>query len=253
MKQWMQIVVLLVAATGLQAAEGKYREFTNTEGQTMTGAVVAYDAKTQTVTIERENRRTAKVPISVFVEEDQTYILEWEASKGFLSNSLLKINCSRQRTGDRKEQEFKTFVYDGSPEELLMKEVLYESTFFEVELYNKNAYDMKDLRMEYIVYYEQSKESWEKPVTKQLTRTGEVKIPLLTSRKTTTVETEPVEVYTDKINSHSWTSGKSRTGGEGKVHGFRARLYLKMSSGAEVMREFSLPEKLSYRDYRWKE
>jgi ribosomal protein S28E/S33 len=64
--------------------------------------------------------------------------------------------------------------------------------------------------------------------------------------------TKPVEVYHDNIAQKNWVSGRIRTGGEGEVHGLRARIYMKMPSGKEVMREVTYPQKLSEEKFPWK-
>lgn len=51
-----------------------YRDFTDTQGRTIRGRVLKFNFRTKMVTFERENKRLAKVPLSIFSESDQAYI-----------------------------------------------------------------------------------------------------------------------------------------------------------------------------------
>ena len=252
MKRWFILICLLGMVAGVQAAT-EYREFTSTEGKVIRAAVKAYDPRTKTVTIERDNKRKAKVPIAVFSQADQAYILEWESSKFFYDSSVLKISCDQKRIDQRKEKEWREVPYDdGDVEKTLMNEAVYEKIVYDIVFHSRNEDDLTDLRLVYIIYYEQSEMSWEKPEVVQKTKRAAISIPLIKGRTQTKVETESVEIHRDNVSQIRWVSGRVRTGGEGDVHGFRARLYMKLSSGNEVMREFSYPEQLSEKKFPWK-
>ena len=253
MKRLVLSICLAAMVSGVMA-DTKYRDFTSAEGKTIRGCIQAYDARTKTVTIERDNRRISKVQITVFSEADQAYILEWDSAKGFLSDRLLKITTDKKRMNQRKEKEWGTVRYEGGgSEKELMKETSFESYVYNITLQNMNDSELDNLRMEYRVYYEQSKESWEKPVLEQKIFKAEISIPKIESRKKIMKSTKPVEVYHDNIAQKNWVSGRIRTGGEGEVHGLRARIYMKMPSGKEVMREVTYPQKLSEKKFPWKE
>ena len=254
MKRLVLFICLVSMAFGVRAAT-KYRDFTSADGKTIRAAVKAYDAKKKIVTIERDNRKTAKVPITVFSEADQAYIMEWDAAKGFSSDRSLKVTCDKKRVDQRKEKEWRDvrFVGGGS-EKTLLKETSFESLVFDVQFRNMNKSALKNIRMEYIVYYEQSEISInEEPVAVQNVLKEEIPVPVLDAGKNVVVSTKPVEVYHDNINAVDWADGSVYIGGEGEIHGFRARLYMKMPSGNEIMREFSYPEKLSDAKFPWKD
>lgn len=73
----------------------------------------------------------------------------------------------------------------------------------------------------------------------------------LDARQNASVTTQSVEVHNDNVNPVP--TKVDRFGGKGEVHGIRARLYMKMASGTEIMREFSCPEKLSEKKFPWKD
>jgi hypothetical protein len=110
MKYVLMLVFLIGWVFSVPAAT-EYREFTSTDGKTIRGAIQAFDARTQTVTIEREGKGTSKVPLSIFSEKDQAYVLEWEAAKDFLSSSLLKIQIDDKVVEKRVEKEVEDITY----------------------------------------------------------------------------------------------------------------------------------------------
>ena len=254
MKRLVLCISVLVMAFGAHAAT-KYRDFTSADGKTIKAAIKAYDAQKKIVTIERDNRKTMKVSITVFSEADQTYILEWDASKAFSSSSLLKISCDDKVVEKRKEKELEDITYTSGQVETDFEKTVttFERIAFEVGFQNQNKFELKDIRIEYQIYYEQSELVWEKkPEAKQKHFSGKMAVPTLPGKSKISVTTESVETHEDSINPVPQAGGDQRRGGKGDVHGIRVRLYMKMPSGTEVMREFSSPEKLSEKKFPWK-
>lgn len=254
MKRIILLVCLAAMVSEVRAAT-QYRDFTSAEGKTIRGCIKAYDAQTQTVTIERENRRISKAPIALFCEADQTYILEWDAAKGFMSDNLLKIKCDEKRIGQRKEKDVRDVPFvGGGTEEIQLCETIFEKIAYDIQLRNMNKSALDNMRAVYIIYYEQSKiTANKKPVVKQKHHKAELSVPALDVRQNETIITESVEIHNDNVNAVNWADGSVYTGGKGEVHGLRVRLYMKMPSGNEVMREFSFPEKLSEEEFPWKD
>lgn len=251
MKYWVWGIVLAFICAGAWADDG-YRSFTNTEGRSIRGRVLSFDAAKGIVQIEAENGKKAKIPLTGLIGEDQEYILEWESAKFFRDSNALKITCDKRRIDQRKEKDWDEVRYtSGNVEKELMKETVYESLLYEIEFYSRSKADLTDLRLEYIIYYEQSEMSWETPEVVQKTKRAEISIPLIKGGVSTHIQTEAVEIHRDNIAQKRWVSGRIRTGGEGDVHGLRARLYITMPSGKEHMREFSYPDKLSAHRFPW--
>jgi len=78
-------------------------------------------------------------------------------------------------------------------------------------------------------------------------------IPALPGRSKTPVTTESVEIHEDSVNQVPQAGADLRRGGNGEVHGIRIRLYMKMPSGQEIMREFHHPDSLSEKKFPWKD
>ena len=254
MKRLVLFICLTASVFGVRAA-AQYRDFTSADGKTIKAAVKAYDAQKKIVTIERDNKRTSKVPITVFSEADQKYILEWDASKGFLSANLLKISCADKVVEKRKEKELEDVNYTGGAvvKDFEKTVITFERIAYDIQFQNMNKYELKNIRMEYRIYYEQSEMVWEKkPEAKQNHFSGKKAVPTLSGKSKTMVTTESVEIHEDSVNPIPQAGGDQRRGGKGEVHGLRVRLYMKMSSGKEIMREFSCPEKLSEKKFPWK-
>ena len=254
MKYLVLFVCFLSMVPGSWAVT-QYRDFTSADGKTIKATVRAYDAQKKIVTIERDNKRTSKVPITIFSEADQAYILEWDASKGFSSATLLKISCDDKVVEKRKEKELEDIHYTSGvvTKDFEKTVTTFERIAYEIQFQNMNKSELKDIRMEYQIYYEQSEMVWaKKPEAKQKNFSGKMVVPTLAVKSKTMVTTESVEIHEDSVNPVPVAGGDQRRGGKGEVHGIRVRLYMKMSSGAEVMREFSSPEKLSDKKYPWK-
>lgn len=253
MKSLVFFVLLVTTACSVHA-DTQYRDFTSADGKTIRGRIRTYNESKKVVTIERDNRRTATVPITVFSESDQAYILEWDASKGFSSKNLLKISCNDKVVEKRKEKELEDIHYtEGDVVKDFEKTVTtFERIAYEIQLQNTNKSELKGIRMEYRIYYEQSEMVWEKkPELKQKHFSGEMAIPALPGQSKTMVVTESVEIHEDSVNPVPQLGGDQRRGGKGEVHGIRARLYMKMPSGKEVMREFHHPDSLSEEKFPW--
>ena len=255
MKRLVLFICLVAMISGVHAAT-QYRDFTSADGKTIRGAIKAYDASTKTVTIERDNKRTSKVPITIFSEADQTYILEWDASKGFSSKNLLKISCDDKVVEKRKEKELEDIQYTGGDvvKDFEKTVTTFERIAYEFEFQNMGKSELKNIRMEYQIYYEQSEMVWgKKPEVEQKYFSGKMDVPVLPEKSKMTITTEAVEIHEDGVNPIPQAGGDQRRGGNGDVHGIRARLYMKMASGEEVMRELACPEKLSEKKFPWKD
>lgn len=240
----------------VSVAQAQYRDFTDTEGRTIRGRVVAFDGKTGMATIERENKRIAKVPLAIFSEADQACIKAWETSQGFSSDRLLKITCACKKIEERKEKEVDDITYTGGDvqKDFVKTVTRIEKSAYEIQFQNMNPAPLQNIRMEYRIYYEQSKmtRDGEKPEPKQLCLEGNMSIPELPPKTKISVTTNPVEIFEEDINPLPVLGGDPRIGGKGDLHGMRARIYMKTATGEEVMREVSQPSSLSEEKFPWK-
>ena len=245
--------VLLVGLGLGSAAMAEIRVFETPDGKTVEAEIVDYNPTLGQVTLKRLDGRRIPVKADVFVEADQLYIKEWNAAKAFTSENLLRISCAEEILKDWKDEVYKDLRdTEGNVETHLMKEIKYEDIAYTLDLRNSNKTSLDKIRMEYRIYYEQSRESRDKPEAGQYVLAGEMNLPTLPGGKSTRITTDAVTIYDDDINSIDWSDGSARVGGKGEVAGIRAKLYLKTASGTEMMREMSHPKNLSNEAFPWK-
>lgn len=230
--KYVLLMCLLVAATGTQAAN-PYRDFTSTDGKTIRGCIRAYNASKEVVTIERDNRRTATVPITVFSETDQTYIRDWEIMRCFETEQLFKIFAKR-RKGDDDESSYQSTYSERD----------VETTGYEIILKNRSSPEMRKLKVKYCIYYEQEEKRAHDQVCNQGVPCGDISIDSFAPKSEELLRTEDVTTYKEELSSGArWVSGAENVQ-RGNVHGVWIRIYLKLPSGQEGMREYCLPDSL---------
>lgn len=239
MKQLFLIVFLAMQVGGAHAAK-QYRDFTDTQGRTIRGCVLAYNVKTGVVSFERSNRRTAKVPLSVFSEESQQQIVSWQIKKHFTSNSSFKISATRHET---KNEQMSMNGY-----KTLQRA---EDASYKITLENKSKTNFKNIKIEYCIYYEQetSAESTSVPAEKGVL-CGSFSDLSIASNSKQTLESDVVIIYKATLNAENYysTSGKSKLNGE--VIGIWMRIHTKLPSGEKVIREYSRPDKI-IENHKW--
>jgi hypothetical protein len=235
--------VLMVAVALLSGwAWAEMHEFHLPDGRSIKAEIVDYNARLGTVELMLENKSRKKIDASIFVANDQKYIKDWSAMQAFSSDRLLKVACDEKEVEEWKKEEYADLSdTEGNVERTLMKETVFQKMAYEMELRNMNDITLNGLRMEYRIYYEQSEESFDKPEVVQRNIEGKLDIPSIPAKGKIAVQTNPVQIHRDNINSISWSDGGSRTGGKGKVLGLWARLYMKAADGKETMRDIYEP------------
>ncbi len=255
MKYLIWGIALGIACSGAWA-DDVYREFTSADGKPFRGRVLSFDARKGLVKVEAENGKRARVPLSDLSEKDQEYVWEWDTAQHFMDERLFKITCDERIVGESEEEVRRDIEWEirGTEKNRLMNTICRKKTAYEFEFKNSSPKTLSGIRLEYRIYYEQSKTTRDgrKPESEQKVYKGQKALANIASGDVTTLMTEPVEVYDDKINPMDiMIGGDPRQGGEGEVHGLRARLFMKLSNGEEVVRHFSLPSSLSEERFPW--
>lgn len=226
--------------------------FTLPDGRTIEATIRSFNDHSDLVELERLDGKMVKIKPTVFIEKDQRYIQMWSEERLFLSSLHLQIEVDDVVLDHWKEEEYEDLTDTaGNTERELMKETHFEKVAYEVTLKNRSAESFEDLYVEYVIFYEQSQKSYDKPKIHQLTKRDTVEIQRVDGKSTWVKKTDDVTVHKDNIMSKNWTSGRSRTGGKGEVHGLRARLCKKMLDGSVRYREFTNPTSLSETRYPW--
>ena len=72
-----KFIILFIFGISIAAFADDYRSFTDKDDRIVRAKILKVDTQRKTVTIERENKRKFTVPIHIFSETDQAYILSW--------------------------------------------------------------------------------------------------------------------------------------------------------------------------------
>jgi len=231
---------LLVMVFGVQAAT-EYRDFTSADGKTIKAAVKAYDANKKMVTIERDNRKTAKVSITVFSESDQEYIERWNNQNGIRSPSKFTVSCNRQVVKNWTEKMMGTINYsDGSVEhDQVTGKKHFKETGYDIVFANRNNYAVTGLILEYCIYYEQEVRT--DGNLEQGIQYGSMAIETLAQGERKNIQTSSVVTYKEESNA-AFTNSRVL---KGQVFGIAMRLYLQDGDEKVLVREESVPDTIS--------
>ena len=223
MKKLILFVCWMAAVFDVRAAT-EYRDFLDTQGRTIRGRVMGYDDPLEMVIIERDNKRSSKVSLSIFSGEDQQYIRAWGHNKSFLSTSLFKISAKRKEFRDKNSD-----LSGGD------KSRKFENLGFEVILENRSTMELKDLEIEYCIYYEQEKTLKGKQVTDDCVRFCNLEVGGIPPKSKKELLTELVEIFHESAENSIQ---------KGRLQGIRFRVYIKLPSGEKLTREYNQPASL---------
>lgn len=231
------------------------RIFTLPDGRVLEAKIVGYDDRAGLVQVERKDGKRVKVKPSVFVEEDQQYIKDWVTLHALLSEQSLHVEADSRVAKEWKEKETKDVQYsDGIVEEDFVYNVVkYENVVYDFTFKNSSVKPVKDLLLEYCIYYEQSGMTWDKnPETELKTFYGKINVAEIPVDEPVTISTKPVMIYRDEISAIPQLGGDRRCPGKGKVVGVLVHLVLK-AGDLEVTRELSDPKSMDQDKHPWVE
>ncbi len=233
MKYLVLMIYLIATGVGTLGAT-QYRDFTSTDGKVIQAMVKSYDVNKKMVTIERDNRKTMKVPITVFSEADQIYIREWELLRCFSVERFLKMSAQRKQSDNDNKSSSDSY------QTLKVKDTRYE-----IRIENRSTSSFSGLKLEYCIYYEQDEGSPGGNVTDQGVFCGDIPFDFIGSKSRTTLKTKAVSTYMAEVSSGViWTDGRENVQ-RGGVHGLWVRIYMTLPSGEERVRDFCFPSSLN--------
>ena len=234
MKYWIWGILLGLFCTGAWA-DDVYRDFTDTQGRTIRGRVLSFDAAKGIVQIEPENGKKARIPLVGLTGEDQQYVQAWGNAQNFMKESRFKISAKRKREkNEGKSGQKGLFDQD-------VKNVGYEVT-----LDNRSDMSLANIRIEYCIFYEQddSKGSSGEVVCQQGIYCGKLDVDDIAARSDKVLQTAEVMVFKEELDSgYYFTSGRPNVK-HGQVHGLWLRASIALPSGERVYRDYSLPDSL---------
>lgn len=270
----MKSLILFVACISLQTLAQAYRTFTAEDGRTLKARVIAYDAASGKVQIEREDRKRLTVDSSAFSPKDQIYIDTWQAVQDFMSASKFKVELRRTEVKNwKKEHEADLSKIklgkgggkrDGIEVIATDKNTQYK---YDLHIENKGVVPLNKVIFEYRIYYEQEKpvkdaedEQRRKAsgrddaeervrynaVNEDKVKEGRARLkpiapkdPRILSTGTVTILERTVgKPYQDKINL------------KGSLAGAWVRLTMKSPDGETLVREVASPDSIM-KKYTW--
>ena len=93
------LLLIFIASQLINTTNAIERVFSNRNGETLSDTIIKFDFDKQEVLFEKNGR----IPLEVFHEIDQAYILQWNQQNGFAS--IMRPNPNRTRSLARMKQE----------------------------------------------------------------------------------------------------------------------------------------------------
>lgn len=171
----MRKLIGLFALIAMAAqADDSYRTFTAEDGRTLKARIIQYDSAGGKVQIEREDRKKLTVPATAFSEKDQNYIKAWEAAQAFMSTAKFKLEIEQDEVKSTKKEHNIDIGEESSGgrrggESGVVTVAIDKNTQYRYTLAveNKSGVALKNIMLEYRIYYEQ-----EKPVNDEKANKG---------------------------------------------------------------------------------
>jgi hypothetical protein len=260
MKRLAGLIVLFAAA----ALADDYRTFTSSDGRTLKAKVIAYDSSTGKVQIEREDRKKLTVSSNAFSQKDQDYLQAWETAQVFMSPAKFKLEIEREEVKTTKKEhevdvgeEFAGGGRRGGGESGVITVAIDKTTDYKYHLAmeNKGGMPLKNIIMEYRIFYEQEKpvkddkankgrrENDPRPeyhvaVEQKKVKDGQSRLKPIEPKENRSVSTENVSLLKRSAN-RPWGDMIDLKSG---LSGVWIKLTMKGPAGDKLIREIASPE-----------
>ena len=215
-------------------SNSEYHDFMDVQGRSMRGRVLRYEARTNQVTIETDNKRTATVPATVFDQEGQTYIMEWAKAQEFLDEGSFRIKAQRTKTDDDRSSS------GGSIQATEVEDHAYEIT-----MENRSQIAIKGLKLEYCIFYEQDEVINHKQATEEGVKCGTLDIADMQPKSEQVLTTDAVKLYKRTLDADWIYTSDIKNVQKGEVDGVWIRMTMVTDTGKTFMRDYCLPDSLN--------
>ncbi|MDF7824402.1 lectin-like protein [Pontiellaceae bacterium B12227] len=223
----------------LTAPPQEFHDFLGANGKSCRGRILGYDPNSDSVTIEKENKRSYTGALSHFSEADQTYVREWHLVKELCTPKRVRIAAKQIQVGDEREIEY----HDNQGNQRCLQTMVNHA--YSVTLDNRTSSDLNNLTVEYCIYYEQERPSPHGPRTAKGVQCGTLPTGTLAGRTKATDETEHVVLSKRRFINYNGNAVL-----KGKIEGIWIRVFLPLANGQKAMRECSIPKTLM-KDRQW--
>ncbi|VGO14214.1 hypothetical protein PDESU_02773 [Pontiella desulfatans] len=243
-----------------------YRTFTSTDGRTLEAKIIRFDSATGKVMIERKDRKRITVAATAFSEQDQTYIENWNVADAFMSPSKFKLEIQREEVGSTKK-EHEVDVGDefsggggrrgggGDTGVIIVATDKITKYKYILSMENKSGVPLKNVIMEYRIYYEQQKaikdekankgraEDDTRPerymaVDQQKAKEGQKRLKPLEPKKPATISTDTITL-TKRSANRTWGD---KIDLKAELSGAWIQLSMRGPNGEKLVRDIASPE-----------
>ena len=234
MKYWLWGIVLGVFCAGAWADDA-YREFTNTQGQSIRGRVLSFDAAKGVVQIEAENGKRARIPLAGLIEKDQEYVHAWENAQNFMNKGRFRISAE----SNREKNEGKSGEHWGLDRNV-------KTVSYEIVLENHSDLPLSNIQLEYCIFYEQEdlKNNDGEMVCEQGVCCRKLDVDSIGTNSEKVLQTAEVLVFKEELDSDAEYASGANNVKRGQVHGLWLRASIALPTGERVFREYCLPDSL---------
>jgi len=120
---------------------GELHEFKLPDGRALKAEIISYNARLEKVELKRADGKHVNVKPDIFVDEDQKYIKEWASLEDFRNESCFKVECKKR-------------IQEKWRDDNDIQQRGYTRVAYELLLENKSSQALKDLRIEYRIFYD---------------------------------------------------------------------------------------------------
>ena len=163
------LIFILTICLITQTTLATERLFANRNGETLSDTIIKFDFDKQEVLFEQSGR----IPLDVFSEEDQAYILQWNQQNGFASTMRFKIEIDRERWARMKQEQNRTPAYIEAARIPHFNTLIHQTTLlenyeeysaislealgFSLQMRNQNFFPLENIRVESKIIYEEQR------------------------------------------------------------------------------------------------
>lgn len=255
MKYRCYLAPILIGVACCSMARAELHEFKLPDGRSIKAEIVDFNAKLGVAELKLENGSVKKIKPSIFVKDDQDYISGWAQLAGFRSPSFFKITCQTDLVEKWKETETGDISYsDGSTEEATISETKYERFVYEIKLENRNAVPLKNIKIEYRIFYEQglggSGDERSKLTVSKKKVSGDLDLASLAPKKKLILKTKPVVIHEKEYSGDFDYTGGDPVKESGDIKGIWLQVSTKGADGKKVIRNVYEPASI-HGKYTW--
>ena len=257
----MKTDIRIITATILFALATRgmadYRVFSDPNGKEIEATILrVYPDKNQ-IKLDLKDKGVKTVPISLFSEQDQEYIYQWNHAYTKLSDLKVSIEAESEKSDKVAGEADGWHPYPNT-------EMEYTTTKYEIEIKSKSDEAISDIAIDYCIHFQHTineikfiyqyiegtgyYRDGDKPQperTEKKTVTGNLNIPSLAAGDSETTFTKEAIIENGrKIKSSTATKKGTDWLMEGDVEGILVRISIPFGDGDVVSMEYSDPKRL---------